>query len=366
MGRWKIGSFTAAIGCIAVGVIIGLAQYDLLSYAAFGFLWPALLILFGLEMLLRLIIRSDARSRVSGWAILLILVLAGASAGQSMYSGGALSSLLGNNKLVPLSGKAEVASKVKAVRIELPSGKVQVKSENDLGAVQYEGSLLLPGSSDDDARQNLNKKWKTTIEGNTLVLRLEGNTNWLSGIQFGFFSKGGPYLNVTVPRDLAVEINTSDGSVEASGLQSGIKVDTSNGSMNLYEINGGVKAYSSNGSITLRKIQGEVDLDSSNGSMTLEDVDGSVTAKSSNGKISMHSGVTGKWQLSTSNGSVVIGVPAATDATISADTSNASLKGNVPWERSDENSGTATLGQGTHAITISTSNGSVTADTEGK
>ncbi|NUU60630.1 LiaI-LiaF-like domain-containing protein [Paenibacillus agri] len=362
MSRWKIGSFTAAIGCIAVGAIIALAQYGMLSYAALGFLWPALLILFGLEMLLRLFIRSDAKSGVSGWAIVLIILLVVASGGQSLYAGGSLGGLFGNNQLVAMSGTAEAGSEVKAVRIELPNGKVTVRGEAEKAEVQYEGSLLLPGDSESEAKSNLDKKWEIITQGDTLVLRLAGNNNWLSNIQFGFYSKG-PYLNVNVPQNLSVEVITSDGSIEAFGLQSGLTVNTSNGAMNLHDIAGGLTAHSSNGSITVKNIQGEVDLASSNGSMTLDKVDGALTAKSSNGKITVNSGVTGDWRLTTSNGSVVMGIPEATDATISADTSNSSLKGNVNWERSSDTSGTAKVGKGTYKVTISTSNGGITADT---
>lgn len=86
MGRWKIGSFTAAIGCIVLGVIIVLAQFDVVTYDALGFIWPALLILFGLEMLLRLFIRSEVKSRVSGWAVVLIIVLVAASGAQTVLT----------------------------------------------------------------------------------------------------------------------------------------------------------------------------------------------------------------------------------------------------------------------------------------
>jgi hypothetical protein len=362
MGRWRIGSFTAAIGCIAVGVIIALAQNDMLTYAALGFLWPALLILFGLEMLLRLFIRSDAKSRVSGWAIVLIILLVAASGGQSLYAGGSLGSLFGKNLLVPLSGTVEAGSDIKAVRIELPNGKIKLIGEAEKRSVQYEGNLLLPGNSESEAKSSLEKNWKVSTQGSTLVLKLAGNNSWLSGIQFGLYNKS-PYLNVNVPQDLPVEVITSDGSVEATGLQSGLTIDTSNGTMNLHDINGGLKAHSSNGSITVKNIQGEVDLVSSNGSMTLDKIDGALSAKSSNGRITVNSGVTGNWRLSSSNGVVVLGVPASTDAVVAADTSNGSLKGNVSWERDGDNKGTAKLGKGTYDITVSTSNGSITADT---
>lgn len=142
MGRWKIGSFTAAIGCIALGVIIVMAQYNMISYEVLGYLWPALLILFGLEMLLRLFIKSDAKSRVSGWAILLIILLVGASSAQSVMAGGSLSSLIGNTHLTPLSGNVEVKDNITTLKIVLPSGKVKVEGI-DGSSLDYEGSLLL-------------------------------------------------------------------------------------------------------------------------------------------------------------------------------------------------------------------------------
>ncbi|WP_410513965.1 DUF4097 family beta strand repeat-containing protein [Paenibacillus sp. BR2-3] len=360
MGRWKVGSLTAAIGCIALGVIIALAQYDKVTYAALGYLWPALLIVFGVEMLGRLVFRSDVKSRVSGWAIVLILLITAASAGQSLLSGGSLSSLLGNMKLAPLSGTQEVKSDIKAVKISIPNGKVKINGVSG-SSLDYEGSLLVPGSTQSEAESALEKKWKVTTEGDTLVMTLDVETNWLSSLQFGFYSES-PHLNVSVPQDLAVEIDTSDGSIEALELQSGLTAETSNGTMDLHDIAGGVKAHSSNGTLTAKNIQGGVELVSSNGAITLDNIDGSLSAKSSNGKITINSAITGNWKCTSSNGKVILGLPAGTDARVTADTSNGSLNGNVPWERDGDNHGTAVLGEGTHTVDVSTSNGSVTVN----
>jgi DUF4097 and DUF4098 domain-containing protein YvlB len=133
--------------------------------------------------------------------------------------------------------------------------------------------------------------------------------------------------------------------------------------MNIHDITGGVEAHTSNGTVTVQNAQGEVELVSSNGAITLGNIDGSLSAKSSNGKITVNSGVTGVWKLSSSNGKIEVGLPAVSDATINADTSNGSLKGNVAWAGGDDNQGTAVLGNGTHTVTLSTSNGSVTVDT---
>lgn len=361
MGRWKIGSFTAALGCIAVGVLIVLAQYDVVSYDALGYLWPALLILFGLEMLLRLFIRSDAKTRVSGWAILLIIVLVLASGGQTLLSGGTLGSIFGKTQLTPLSGTVEVQSEIKKVKIELPSGKIKIQGIAG-NMLDYEGKLELPGSSDSEAANALEKKWKVTAEGDTLLLKLDLATNWLSSIHFGIYSKE-PYLNISLPENLEVEVETRDGAIEAGNMQASLEVDTSNGTLDIHDIAGGVDARTTNGTILVQSVQGEVELNSSNGAITLTNIDGSLTAESSNGRITVNSAVTGEWDLSTSNGKITVSLPAATDAKIKADTSNGALKGNVPWEREKENHGTAVLGKGGYDVSLSTSNGTITVDT---
>lgn len=132
--------------------------------------------------------------------------------------------------------------------------------------------------------------------------------------------------------------------------------------MDIHDVSGGVKAHSSNGTLTVKNVQGGADLVSSNGAITLGNIDGAVSARSSNGKITVNSAITGAWELKSSNGKIVLGLPAVTDAKITADTTNGSLKGNVDWGGGDEDHGTAVLGKGTHEVTLSTSNGSITVD----
>lgn len=361
MGRWKIGSLTAALGCIALGVIIVMVQYDMLSYDVLGYLWPALLILFGLEMLIRLFIKSDVKSRVSGWAILLIILLVGVSGVQSVMAGGSISNLIGNTHLTPLSGNVEVKENITKLKISIPSGKV--KLEGIAGTtLDYEGNLLLPGKSQSEAERALEKKWNVTTEGNTLIMELDTDHNWFSNIQFGFYNKSSN-LNVSVPSNLEVEVATSDGSIEAWDLKSGIVVNTSNGTLNIHDVLGGVEAHTSNGSMNVQNIQGGVQLVSSNGAIVLDNIDGALSAKSSNGKVTIHSAVTGNWKCTSSNGKIIVGLPAVTDAKITADTSNGSLKGNVAWDRDGDSYGTAVLGKATYTVELSTSNGSVSVDT---
>lgn len=360
MGRWKIGSFTAALGCIAVGVMIVLAQFDIVSYDVLGYIWPALLILIGIEMLLRLSFKSETKTKVSGWSIVLVIVLILASGGQSLASNG-LGGLFGPTQLVPVSDDVNVETGVTNVKIMIPNGKVRVNGI-DGNVVSYEGDLEQPGKDVDAATQALEEHWNVETNGNTLILELKGESGILSGIHIGFNLKA-PYLNVSVPRNLAVEVDTSDGSIDASDLAAGLEVHTSNGAMDIHDITGGLEAHTSNGSLTVKNIAGGAELVSSNGALSLTDIDGEVSAKSSNGKITLDSPVTGNWKCSSSNGKIEVSLPADANARVTADTSNGSLKGNVNWSKDGDSHGTATLGAGQYQVSLSTSNGSVNVNT---
>ncbi|AHV96266.1 DUF4097 family beta strand repeat-containing protein [Paenibacillus sabinae] len=360
MGRWKIGSLTAALGCIALGIIIALIQYGKLTFAAIGYLWPALLILLGLEMLVRLLNRSETRTRVSGWAIVLIVLLGIVSGGQSALPGGSLDTILGKAHLSSVNGTLQIGSNIKKVVISIPNGKVKVNGTEG-SVLTYEGKLMSPGSSKSESEQAMQEYWKVRTVGDTAVLEMTAEKSLLSGIYFGFTGNS-PYLNVSLPAALAVKINTSDGSLDVSDLGGGIEADTSNGRIEMKGIKGGVKASTSNGSLNLQNVDGGAHITSSNGSITLEGISGQVYAKSSNGKIVIKSPITGNWDCTSSNGSISLTMPEKTDATIAADTSNGSLKGSVNWQEKSGDQGTAVLGSGNYTVKLSTTNGSVTAD----
>ncbi|WP_187355124.1 DUF4097 family beta strand repeat-containing protein [Paenibacillus tengchongensis] len=363
MGRWKVGSFTAALGCIALGALVVLAQLDIVSYDLLGYLWPALLILFGVEMLLRLLLKSETKTRVSAWAIILIIVLVLASGGQSMLAGGSLAGILGRSHLVPVQGMVDNLNGITTVKVDLPNGKVKVTGV-DSNTLDYKGELEIDGDSEVEAAGRLAEEWKVTAEGDTLTLEQKHDDSWLSDIHFGIYTKS-PYLEITLPSSLAVEVETSDGTIEAWNLDAGLKADTSNGKLDIHDIAGGVEAHTSNGTMTVQNVQGEVELKSSNGAIELDNIDGPLEAKSSNGRITANSAVTGNWKLSSSNGKITVNLPAVADAQIEADTSNGSLKGNIGWDYDGDgkDNGKATLGSGTHEVKLSTSNGSITVDT---
>lgn len=360
MARWKIGSLTAAVGCIVLGVMIALISYGYLTYDAIGYLWPCLLIALGLEMLARLFFRSERKAGVSGLAVLLILVLAGASAAQSVYAGGSLDQLLGKSRLVPVAGELQTEGASKVV-IALPDGRVKLDGV-DGEVLTYEGELKVSGEDDAAALQRLQGEWRAEVSGNEIILKLDRKSiGWLDGISFGT-SGTRPYLNVKVPRGLAVELRTSNGSVEAAGLVGSTDIRTSNGRLDFRAIGGELKAHSSNGSITASGVTGKAELSSSNGSMELAEMGGELSASSSNGAIRVESAVGGDWRLETSNGKIEIDLLFPSDVSITATTSSGSLKGDVDWEKNGDHKGTARVGDDVYDLGLTTSNGSITVN----
>lgn len=129
-----------------------------------------------------------------------------------------------------------------------------------------------------------------------------------------------------------------------------------------------VEFTTSNGSLAATGIRGQLRLRTSNGSIALTDVAGDVQAETSNGSVNATLSGT-RWDgegldISTSNGSVRLGVPENYNARIIASTSNGSLNfgfpitvsGNLGGRRRDVDT---TIGSGGPTIRLRTSNGSV-------
>ena len=133
---------------------------------------------------------------------------------------------------------------------------------------------------------------------------------------------------------------------------------------------------SSNGSLSATDIRGRLRLRTSNGSINLVEVGGDVQADTSNG--SVNATLAGsRWDgegldISTSNGSVRLGVPDGYNARIVASTSNGSInfgfpitvQGNLGGNRRRDID--TTIGSGGPTLRLRTSNGSVSVGRPGE
>lgn len=206
------------------------------------------------------------------------------------------------------------------------------------------GSIQVKGSDRNDVRVEMyvrqNNRYlddtDTSLDDFKIEIEQEGNTvrahaNRESGSGWNLFRSGS---NISIsfivysPRETAVEVNTSGGSVSAENLEGQIQLRTSGGSVTMQSLRGIVNARTSGGSIAIEDVEGELnaatsggsirasnsngklDLRTSGGSIRLDEVGGSLSARTSGGSITAKMHQVGELvDLQTSGGSISIDIP---------------------------------------------------------
>lgn len=141
------------------------------------------------------------------------------------------------------------------------------------------------------------------------------------------------------------------------------RVRTRNGSVEVTDVGGDPEIRSSNGRVTAQNVDGTVSLSTSNGRVTARNVAGLAGASTSNGAIDVDvPSIDGSVTIETSNGAIDAAIASDLDATVSASTTNGSVDihdldlSSVGTGRTDVE---GTLGEGTHDLSIETTNGSI-------
>lgn len=141
------------------------------------------------------------------------------------------------------------------------------------------------------------------------------------GSWFHWGSQGALHFEIEVPRETALDIDTSGGSIRVEATEGATRLDTSGGSIQVSKLKGDVLAGTSGGSIGIQQVEGEVNVDTSGGSIDVNGVRGSLRAETSGGSIQIF-GVTGDLEAQTSGGSIRIG---EAGGRVTADTSGGSV-----------------------------------------
>jgi DUF4097 and DUF4098 domain-containing protein YvlB len=185
----------------------------------------------------------------------------------------------------------------------------------------------------------------TRGDGNTLEIKaVPPDNHWKSNEGCSF--------EIAAPEAVAVDLKTTNGRCEATGMRGASKISTSNGA------------------VIVKDHTGSLDLRSSNGKIEATGISGPVTAETSNGAISVHlkSDGVGPVNLETSNGAITLDLPATCAGSFKASTSNgrvelpSSLPNGVTGKFSSEarkTSGKFEVGEGGPASKLETSNGSI-------
>lgn len=166
------------------------------------------------------------------------------------------------------------------------------------------GAMVTVTARRDDFDQRFDFQFEESAAG--VRVTVTRRTGWLLGLFGGdWFQGDNVRFVIRVPRTTTVNLATSGGSVNVSGVAGETRVRSSGGSLDVANIEGDVQANTSGGSISVRGVRGDVVVHTSGGSIQVADVRGAVRADTSGGGIQVDSAAKDVF-AQTSGGSVRI------------------------------------------------------------
>ena len=173
-------------------------------------------------------------------------------------------------------------------------------------------------------------------------------------------------VEIHMPKDADLEVNTGDGSVEADSINGELDVHTGDGHINVQGAKGNIRLHTGDGHIEGRDLDGRADITTGDGHVNIEGRfdalniktgDGSVTARVGHG-----SKVSSPWNIHTGDGSVDLDLPGDLQANLDASTHDGRISLGFPVTVEGTFSSTKISGKingGGQAIVVRTGDGSI-------
>jgi DUF4097 and DUF4098 domain-containing protein YvlB len=268
-------------------------------------------------------------------------------------------------KSYAISGRAQV-------RVETNDGSVNISTSDSKQVefvVDYEGFEL-----------NKNLHIDSRQDGDSVQLNARESGHW--GFSWG---KGHRIrIEVRMPKDADLQVDTGDGSVNTQSLSGRVKIHTGDGSVRAQAVSGDVDIDTGDGSITVEGAKGDIRLRTGDGHIDARNLDGKVDATSGDGHIKLDgrldalsvktgdgsidarlqpgSKIASSWTIHTGDGSVDIVLPADLQANIDASTSDGHISLGIPVTVEGTFSNSQIHGKmngGGQPLTIHTGDGSI-------
>jgi DUF4097 and DUF4098 domain-containing protein YvlB len=232
------------------------------------------------------------------------------------------------------------------------SGRAQVRVETNDGAVQiYTGDFKQVDFRVvyDGYEMNKSIHVDSRQDGDSVQINARVNGHW--GFSWGS-NRRGIRIEVHMPKDADLQIDTGDGSVTTQSVNGKVKIHTGDGSVRTQEVSGDVDIDSGDGSITVDGAKGDIRLRTGDGHIDARNLDGKVDAMSGDGHIKLDgrldaltvktgdgsidarlqpgSKLNSSWSIRTGDGSVDIVLPPDLQANIDASTNDGHISLGIP------------------------------------
>jgi DUF4097 and DUF4098 domain-containing protein YvlB len=263
-----------------------------------------------------------------------------------------------------------------------------VTGEPDLTLETFDGAIEIHSWDRNDVEVEIEKRAidqalldQISIEaeqqGDRIVLRVKGpETIQPRGITVGVRISPTARLRVAVPRRLTLQARTGDGAIRVENLEGRLAFRTGDGSVTAERLSGDIEVRTEDGSIRMEKADGRLDLETTDGSITLDARPTVLRAKTGDGSIRVEirgdTGMSDAWDISTSDGSITLMLPANFNADIDAETSDGAVRSSHPGlrevasdsERPERRRELRTkMGEGGRVLRVRTADGSIRFET---
>jgi hypothetical protein len=238
------------------------------------------------------------------------------------------------NKAYTVSGRAQV-------RVETNDGSVQTITSD---SKQVEFRVTYNGYELDK-----NLHIDSHQDGDSVQINARVNGHW--GFSWGGHNRG-LKIEVHMPKDADLEVDTGDGSVTTQTINGRLKIHTGDGSVRADQVSGDVDIDTGDGSITVSGAKGDIRLRTGDGHIEARNLDGKVDAYSGDGHITLDgrmdalnvktgdgsidarirpgSKIDSGWSIRTGDGSVDVVLPAELQANIEASTNDGHISMGIP------------------------------------
>ena len=207
-----------------------------------------------------------------------------------------------------------------------------------------------------------NLEIKSKQDGDRVELSARETMHW----NWGIHVNRGLRLEVRMPKDADLGVDSGDGSVEAQTITGNLDIHTGDGHIRVDGAKGQIKLRTGDGSIEGRDLDGKIEADSGDGHITLDGRFDTLNIRTGDGSINAHalpgSKVLSAWNIHTGDGSVDLTVPSDLNANIDASTNDGRISLGIPVTVEGQFSNSKIHGKmngGGEQLTIHTGDGSI-------
>jgi Putative adhesin len=244
----------------------------------------------------------------------------------------------------------------------------QMNGRPDLHVTTSDGDVSVTGGDQKQIDAHVTTQgWKIGPDDVQVIESQNGNSvsievrvphwNWSL---FGGGHNRSVHVDLRVPRELGLDVRTSDGNVVAQGVSGKIQFDTGDGNVTATAIHGDVRMHTGDGHIEAHGLDGSLDADTGDGNLRVDGRFDALALKTGDGNIEAQvatgSKVANGWNLHSGDGHITLRVPGDLNAYVDAHTGDGSITLDIPIQVSGSLSHSAVRGKlnaggGTLAIT---------------